>query len=108
MVPVTGIDEERSDEEPPHLYGGNPSEDSSTVFAMQKHRTKRKSISGKQLFSKLILAFCKAMLTEKSGTRDGDRTRTPCGKQILSLLRLPFRHPGTEKRVHLLKDSCTL
>ena len=44
----------------------------------------------------------------KSGTRDGDRTRTPCGKQILSLLRLPFRHPGTEKRVHLLKDSCTL
>ena len=31
----------------------------------------------------------------ESGTRDGDRTRTPCGKQILSLLRLPFRHPGT-------------
>ena len=34
----------------------------------------------------------------KSGTRDGDRTRTPCGKQILSLLRLPFRHPGTGGR----------
>ena len=62
---MTGIDEERSDEEPPHLYGGNPPEDSSTVFAMQKHRTKRKSISGKQLFSKLILAFCKVLRTEK-------------------------------------------
>ena len=34
----------------------------------------------------------------KSGTRDGDRTRTPCGKQILSLLRLPFRHPGNRVR----------
>ena len=34
-------------------------------FAMQKHRAKRKSISGKPLFSKLILAFCQITVRGK-------------------------------------------